>query len=260
MSLGEGAYKNIQTKIAGLKVGTSSRVESKRTAQTDGIPYGLPVFGYSGNDKDVFLFRKNKAVVTWDADFVTSNKINMTIDGVAITEVDFTTDHDTTMDLVKAAIEAVAPTAVVTLTDGTNNREVTIVIEDGINRAITEAVTGGASQASGTIVYSSAMLFVGISLFDQQENAVKKDLDGNVLDAADAEYTYKDAMNSMIDGWIIGEVADAVNNEDQAYVVAAAGADQGKFTNETSGNTILNGVIFKETLTAAGLGKIRILK
>jgi hypothetical protein len=255
-----GAYNDIDTKLAGLKQGLDSRVVSRRSSQAAGLDFGYPVFGYAGNEKDVFLFRNNRAKILWDADFVTGNSIDITVDGTAVTTVPFNTDHDTTMDDVAAQIEADIAGSSVTLIDtGGNNRDIYITIEDDDNRAATEAVTGGASQASGTITYDSTMIFEGISMFSQREAAQKVDANGVVLEAATAAYPEKEAANVMIDGWITVVTADAVVSKSAAYVVAT-GANQGKVTDSASGNTALTGATIDEDVSAAGLAIVRINK
>jgi hypothetical protein len=181
-----GAYSNTDAKIAGLKQGLSSRVLSKRVAETAGIEYGYPVFGYEGNDNDAYLYHNNVGVILFDADFVTSNSIVITVDGTAVTAVPFNTSHTQTMTDLKEQIQNDITGAVVTLTDATNNRELTITIEDDNERVVAEAVTGGASQPTGTVSYTSSQIFLGLTLITHQESAVKEDLDGNVLIASTA--------------------------------------------------------------------------
>jgi hypothetical protein len=250
-------YGNIAGKIAGEKMALGSRVQSKRVAETLGIDYGYPVFGYVGNDKDIFKFHNNVAVVTYDADFVASNSIALSVDSVAITAVVFNTNHDTTMTDLKEQIQADITGAVVTLTDATNNRQLTITIEDDGDRVATSTVTGGASQAVATITYSSSMIFKGLTMITHQESAPKTDLEGNVLEAGDALYELKDAANVMIDGAINVVTGAAVSSGKQAYVVAT-GAEQGKITDVDTDNIILSGVTINETVDSAGIAEVRI--
>lgn len=89
--------------------------------------------------------------ITWDGDFVTSNAINGSINGVAITEVDFTSDQATTIAAVAAAIQALDSVATATVTD---SREITVtgaVDAVDISTNATFTVTGGASQADETV-------------------------------------------------------------------------------------------------------------
>lgn len=254
------AYGNIDSKMAGLKQGFDSRVESKRAYETDGLLYGYPAFGYEGNDKDAFLYHNNRAQIVWDADFVTGNSIVVTVDGTAVTAVPFnSTQAQTITDLV-AQIEADITGASAEATDVSgDNRTITITIEDDDDRVVTEAVTGGASQASGTITYDSTQIFLGMVLLTQKESAQKVDADGNVLEAAVDYYEQKDAANVMIDGWITAVTGAAVSSGKAAYVVAT-GTHQGKVTDVSTDNVALTGVTIEETVAAAGLAIVRVNK
>lgn len=253
-------YENIDQKIAGLKQGLDSRVASKRSDEVSGLLYGQPAFGYAGNDKDAFLYHDNRAQIVWDADFVTSNLIDITVDGTAVTQVPFNTDQATTINDIVTQIEADITGADAVATDtGGANRTITITIEDDNDRVVTEAVTAGASQASGTITYDSTQIFLGIVMRTQKEAAQKVDVDGNVIQAAVQGYEQKDAANIMINGWIVVETADAVVSTSAAYVVKT-GANQGKVTDSASGNVALSGVTIDEDVAAAGLAIVRINK
>lgn len=255
------AYGNIDEKTAGLKQGLDSRVASRRSAMVDGIDFGYPTFRFAGNEKDAFMYRNNRAQIVWDGDFEASNDIDITVDGTAVTTVPFNaTQAQTVTDLV-AQIEADIAGASAEATDtGGDNRTITITIEDGVNRLVTEEVTGGSGQPDGTITYDSTMVFDGIAMFTQKESAQVVDADGNVVEAAEALYAEKEAANIMINGWITGVTADAVVSTSDGYVIIAAGADQGKLTDTASGNVALSGVTFDEDVAAAGLAIIRVNK
>jgi hypothetical protein len=88
--------------------------------------------------------------ILWDADFITGNLIDITINGVAVTQVPFNTDQATTMSDLETQIEADIANSVVTVSAA---RELTITITDTVASSIVVAVTGGASQAGETITY-----------------------------------------------------------------------------------------------------------
>jgi len=250
-------YGNIDPSFPGLKHGLDSRVESKRVADAAGLNFGYPVFGYVGNEKDVFTYKQDQSQTVFDADFVTLNNIVATVNGVAVTAVVFDTDHDTTMTNLKEQILADIPGATVTLTDVAGDNRTIVIQIDGVNVVVTWAVTLGASQAGDTVTVSSTMVFKGISMYTALEAAVKKDLAGNVLEGG-ALYPYKDAANIMIDGWIDGVIAVDVSANTAAYVVAS-GANQGKLTNVAG--VALTGVTFEKSNTAAvGYATVRINK
>lgn len=89
--------------------------------------------------------------IVWDADFITGNLIDITVDGEAVTQVPFNTNQATTMDDIKTQIETdiTGANCVIDSSDALNR---TIYVDiAGKYTVLTEAVTGGASQADGTI-------------------------------------------------------------------------------------------------------------
>lgn len=84
-----------------------------------------------------------------DADLVTSNKINGSVDGTSITEVDFTTDHETTIGLVADAYNTLD--GVISYIDESDPKKRKIIVNAfGV---VVCTVTEGASQATSEIKY-----------------------------------------------------------------------------------------------------------
>lgn len=104
-----------------------------------------------------------KATITFDADLVTSNTVNGAINGVAISEVTFATDHDTTMDLLVTELEAHADVASVSLTDASTNRQITIVaaVPSAVFVLSGWVVAAGGSQAGTTTVTDTNNIYQG---------------------------------------------------------------------------------------------------
>jgi len=250
------AYNTLDKAFPGLKYGIDSRVVSRAVKEANGLDFGRPVFGYAGNEKDIYNYHQDRSQTVFDADFVASNSIVATVNGTAVTAVVFDTDQATTITALAAQIEADIAGATATLTDtGGDNRTIVIDI-DGVDVVVTWAITGGASQAGDTVTVSSRQVFIGIALFTQRESAVKKDLDGNILEAADAKYAYKTAANVMVNGWIYAmKGAVAVNNLTTAYVIKS-GATQGKLTNDTNAQAI-SGVVF-DSVEVSGTEYVRV--
>lgn len=254
------AYNTLDKGVAGLKSGLDSRVKSMVVKEENGIDYGYPVFGYLADASSAYRYHNNRAKVAFDADFVASNSIVITVDGTAVTAVVYATSHAATMTALLAQIEADITGATCTL-DSTdvNGRTFFIEIQDDGDRVVSEAITGGGSQATGTITYDTTMIFQGFALFTQKESPVKYDLDGNVIDAAAAKYAYKDSINVMVNGWIYVVTAAAVEANAAAYVVAT-GANEGKCDDLSTSNVALSGVMFDETVSAAGIALVRVNK
>lgn len=89
--------------------------------------------------------------IVWDADFITGNLIDITVDGVAVTQVLFNSSHAQTMADIKTQIEADITGANCVIDSSDSNTRMIYVDKSGKYTVLTEAVTGGASQADGTI-------------------------------------------------------------------------------------------------------------
>jgi hypothetical protein len=95
------------------------------------------------------------STVVFSADLITGNLIDFTINGTAVTQVPWASSHNDTMDDIVTQIEADITNSSVTLTDvGGDNRTLKIEIfgDTGVESA-SVVVTGGASQATGTVTY-----------------------------------------------------------------------------------------------------------
>jgi len=104
----------------------------------------------TSNNKIDFRLRKIQTL-TFDADIVTDNDIDLSINGTAMTTVEFITDHSTSMTALASQIQT--DFAEVGSATVTGAREITINGADpGEVVAVTGVViTNGASQAAGTI-------------------------------------------------------------------------------------------------------------
>lgn len=105
-----------------------------------------------------------KATITFAGDLVTSNVINGMVNGVAISPVTFITDHDATMDLIVAALEALTTqVSSVELTDSTDNRQITVYALDEEAAFVLSAwlVTAGAGQTTATLATDTNDVYLG---------------------------------------------------------------------------------------------------
>lgn len=122
-----------------------------------------------------------KGTITLAGDLVTSNVVNGSVNGVAIDAVTFDTDHDTTMDLLVAALEALDEVASATLTDATNNRQITVVAADPAAVFVLSSwvVTAGAGQVAITVATDTNNIYTSMP--------AKLTTDGKVEPAGAAE-------------------------------------------------------------------------
>lgn len=152
-----------------------------------------------------------KATITFSADLVTSNKVNGAINGVAIEEVTFDTDHATTMAKLVTALEkhpAVADASI------TSARVITIVALDPEQILVLSgfAVTAGATQATVTTATDTNNVYVS--------QPVKLTVDGKIEPAGAAEAPIN-VIGQSIHKAVGGELATVAM---KAYMVIFAEA------------------------------------
>lgn len=232
-----GAYDTIDAALAGLKYGIDSRIRGTMAcAESSGIEFGRPVFGYVNDDVNVYNFHLDTGKLAFDADFVTGNTIDITVNGVAATQVTFTTDHDTTAGLVVAAVAALTGVECVLDSGDVNNRTFLIQTK-GRDALVTEDVQGGASQATGTITYGSSQVYLGISMFVQNQDKL---------------YKQYDAVNIIVEGWVWVETVAACKAHTDVYVYSTAGTDFGKVTSTINADYLLT-ARFEKNASAGNL-------
>lgn len=206
-------YDYIDKSIPGLLQGLNNDVHGRFVA-AEAINFGAPVFGYIGEDKKIGVYHLDVSKVAFDADFVTGNVINASVNGTAITAVNFTTDHLTTMNLLIAAIDGLTGVECVLDTTDVNNRTL-LVRTKFADALVTAVVTGGASQAVATITYASGQVFHGISVYTNKEPV---------------GYVQYDPVNVLVDGMISVAPSTPVQAYAKAYV-DNAGANKGTLSN-----------------------------
>ena len=156
------AFGEYEKALAGMKAGFNGHAEG--VAAKTVIEFGDIVFGVIGEDNTGYA--DDKLVLNFSADFVASNVINATFNGVAISPVTYATSHAATFDAVIAAIDAI-PGVVVTGANSTT-RVATISIP-GARIVSSVVVTAGASQATAFFTTPSDRFVRGIALFVQKQ-------------------------------------------------------------------------------------------
>lgn len=229
-----GEYGNINRAFAGMPSEHYQFNEQKRTRRAaDIIDFGKPVFGYLGDEDNGYDYYLDTATLEFDADFVTSNTIDITVNAVAITQVTFTTDHDTTAGLVRDAIKAI------TITDnngnninpdcildpGDANNRTFLIRGVGVDVAVTEDVQAGASQATGTISYSSDQVHIGLARHYAKETQTK------TAGVNDTRYEINDAMTVVEEGFYVADINNVTILADNDAYIDNVGGDKGNFSN-----------------------------
>lgn len=222
------AYDYIDQARPGLLYGIDNLVEGGWACKPSaGIEFGYPVFTYVGDEKDLYTFKNDTGTFVLDADLITANVVNITVNGTAMAAVTFDTDHDTTMGLIVSALNDMTGVEAVLDPADTNSRTIQILIK-GETAVITGAVTLGASQAGVTVTYTTAQVYVGIAVMTQNSAGL---------------YEQYDAVNVLVEGycWV------------QCGTVAAANLSGYVATTGLAANagTAIN-LIFRSNLAAAG--------
>ena len=234
------AYGNIDAGVAGLQQGFDNVVVSKTAAET--IKFGAPAMQYKGDDK-VYNYRLDTAKVVFNADFVTSNSIAFSVNGVAITPVVFATSTAATAALLVNAIKALAVgganpqgvEAVIDTTDATNR---TILVRSrGAAITTLSTVTLGASQATATYTYSCGAILRGLAMFDQKEYS------------GAGQYNQYEQVNVVERGAISVLTNAAVNAGMPVYLNSSGVWD-------VSGQAV-SSAFYDQTLAAAGVVVVR---
>lgn len=244
--MSQGAYNiNMTEAFEGLLV--DSRENTIESHPANGaIPFGYGVVSDPGDANEaVTVPGSDVATIVWDADFVTGNSITVTVNGESTGAVAFDTDHATTVEAVRAAIAGLSTVKEATRTDtGGDDRTIRIETVDDVEIAVTESVTGGASQASGTITESTDNIFMGVAVHTHKEPT----------NSGSARWEDTESVSVLRQGQIHVPVSVAVANLDLAYLIVT-GANAGKFTNVSSGN-LATGGRFRSTTSGAGIAKI----
>lgn len=198
------------------------------------IGFGKAVVKGVTGGTDVKNIFKSKASITYDINFEASNSITFTVNGVSITPVVYATSHAATFAALIAAIDALSGVSAVAGT----GREILVTVDAAAaNITVASVVTGGTNQAVGTIVYTSVDVFEGIAALRHGQPVTVGGSD---------QYEINDVVNVLTKGVIWVQVVATVAYGDSVYVYndKSNSANQGQFTNSSSGNLAVSGARF----------------
>ena len=244
--------------VLGMLADSAFKHTESKTAK-GAIPVGRGVSKVIGSDTEVRLPAANQGVLVFAGDFVADNDIDLKINGVAITTVEWDTDQDTTLAALATEIQSNADVATAEVTAA---RTITVTGVDETVISITDiVVTNGASQTTGTWTSGTQDALYGIAHLTQ---VLESGLPGQ-----DTIPTYADkkSVNVLRRGAVHVQFETAFDPDtDTLYCrFIAGGATEliGQFRNDSdSGKALAVSGNFqvKTTLTAAGLGVIEINK
>jgi hypothetical protein len=225
------AYGNIESALQGMLFGMDYRADT-RIAGND-AEFGTPAVVYAGDSEKAFQYLLDKSILTFDADFVASNVIVVTVNGVASASVTYATSHAATFAAVIAAVNAISGVSAVAGT----GRQI-VIITEGAVATVSASVTAGSSQAGSSQVLSCSASVFGVFPRTQK-------LEGKYLE--------KENANVLRSGEIWVMTADAVVANTAAYIVAATGV----WTDSSSGNVSTN-YVFRSSTDGAGLARLEV--
>ncbi len=130
---------------------------------------GLGLAKVIGQDYIVRLPQSNLSTIVLSSDLVTSNVINVSVNGIALAPITFATSHLATMNTIVAAILA-QPNIASAIVGGANDRTITVTAtESKIAIVNSFVVTLGASQATATITNTTQDTFYGVGARTQNK-------------------------------------------------------------------------------------------
>lgn len=123
---------------------------------------GLGLAKVIGQDYVVRLPQSNLSTAIINADLVTGNVINVSINGVALAPINFATSSAATMNAIAAAILAQPYIASAVVSDPNSYTLTVTATESNVAIVNSFVVTGGASQATATITNTTQDTFYGV--------------------------------------------------------------------------------------------------
>jgi len=217
------------------------------------IGLGLGLVKANGNDSGIRKPMARTTVITDDAGTYTAGAIVVTVNGVTATAA-YTTDKNTTLTALAAAIQALASVATAVYNSGAHT--ITITAEDNLDLG---AVTVDISAITGTMTISSTAIASSDTLFgvSLQTHRLVQDVNGLVA------YPAKDAVNVLRKGKVWVNVEEAVTPASTVhfrFLDNGASKLRGMFRTDTDSGkaTAITNAKFRSTTTGAGMAILEI--
>ena len=212
----------------------------------EAIPPAIGVMKPLNLDYRIMLPRNNTASSVFSEELVLGNVINATVNGVAITPVNFAGTALATMQAIADEIEEI-PTVESATVGGAGNLTITIVSVPGTATAVTAfAVTGGATQAAIVTTAGQSGVFFGVTQYIYDNMGAWLPPIGpnlSVTGGPNTPYYEGSVVPTLTQGRIYVTPEDIVTSNSPVYMrIAASGANTqlGAFTGTSDGaNTVL---------------------
>jgi len=236
---GQLSYDNLMTNGSAGELADCGFKNVLSPQCSEEMPIGLGVAKVVGSDYKVRLPHQNLSTIVFDADLVTSNVINGDVNGVAISPVTFSTNHLTTMNLIKAELEGLDAVESATV-GGSGNRTLTVVAAEDAVAVFLEnwVVTLGAGQAGVTLSNTSSDSLYGIGLRTQNKENLYASTGSNGV----APYYVGDCVSMLTKGRVFVAVEDTLDSDSDVYVrfyANGANTQLGSFRSDADSGTAL---------------------
>ena len=226
---------------------------------SESIGLGVGVVQKIGSPNSGRLPKANKGSIVFSGDLVTSNVVNLKVNGAAMSPITFSSTYAATMALIVTAIKAIAgvSNAVLDTTD-TNSRTINVYSTDGLDCLVTDVVvTAGATQTTATVTTTTTDVIFGVSIMSQAIEQAYPSLNAAIL------YKNGAPVGCLLRGRIWVNSETAVTNGDAVYLrFKGDGSTKfaGAFRNTSDSGTavLVPGAVWRTVAAAPGLAIIDI--
>lgn len=188
-----------------------SRVDFVESMQAYGtIPIGRGVSKVYGNDTQVLLPVTNNVVITDDAGTFTAGVVTVTINGTAVGSGTYTSNKDTTLTALAAAIQAAAPAGVYSAVYASGAHTITIKSSNQ-SLTVTIDVSGITGNMTAAVAASSINTFAGVAL---NSGTLDQGLPGG---SGAVEYTVGMGVSVLRAGAVYVIPEEVVTSDDSVY-------------------------------------------
>lgn len=221
--------------IAGELADASIKTVLSPLCSVEAIQVAAATAKVIGADYQVKLPSNNLATLTFSGVLVTSNVVNGTVAGVALSPTTFATDSPTTMGVIAGKIAAVTGVASAVV-DGTG-LIITITMLGSTAAAVTGfVVTAGAGQATVAMVNSTLDTLFGVALLDEGQ------MNGWTPTGSTGPVAYQvgQPVANMSQGHVLVAPEDTVTSDSPVYVRfidGGTGKPRGNFASSAHSGT-----------------------
>jgi len=244
----DNLYGDLGKAIAGQKFGLHDETETVLAGEK--IYPGDPIFQKVGDETVAYGAHVTGVSMTASAALVTGNVVTVTVNGVSVASVTFTSSSPETMQLIVDAINLDEDLRALGVTAFIISGEPLkfYLSGPGIAIAASVAVAGGASQAT----------FASAAYNQSRFRGVARHMDISFKDGA-GFYPAGIGVSVMTQGQITVPVADNAvpANLKPAYVIMS-GADAGKFTDASGGGNYDCGCTFRSDRISGNLAVVEV--